>query len=161
MSFAARLVRLLIVLAVSVAVLTASVIVIAPRVAELVGSHVSDHATISLEPLAERSYVYDRYGNVLGTLAGEQNRVKVKLSQISKPMMQTVIAIEDEHFYSHHGVNVRSIARAFSANLEQAASSRVARRSPSSSSRTPSSAPTAASPGRCARRSSPSSSRRR
>jgi penicillin-binding protein 1A len=119
MSYAARLVRLLIVLAASVAVLTASAIVIAPRAAELVGSHVSDHATISLEPLSERSYVYDRYGNLLGTLVSEQNRVKVKLGQISKPMIKTVIAIEDEHFYSHHGVNVRSIARAFSANLEQ------------------------------------------
>ena len=34
-------------------------------------------------------------------------------------MVETVIAIEDEHFYSHNGVNVRSIVRAFSANLEQ------------------------------------------
>jgi penicillin-binding protein 1A len=119
MSFAARLVRLLIVLAASVAVLSASAVVIAPRAAELIGAHVSDHATISLEPLSERSYVYDRFGNLLGTLVNEQNRVQVKLSEISKPMIKTVIAIEDEHFYSHHGVNVRSIARAFSANLEQ------------------------------------------
>ena len=79
----------------------------------------SDHATISLEPLSERSYVYDRFGNLLGTLVNEQNRVQVPLDQISEPMVETVIAVEDEHFYSHNGVNLRSIVRAFSANLEQ------------------------------------------
>jgi penicillin-binding protein 1A len=55
----------------------------------------------------------------MGTLVNEQNRVQVKLGQIAKPMIKTVIAIEDEHFYRHKGVNIRSIARAFSANLEQ------------------------------------------
>ena len=119
MSLAFRAVRLFVVLATSVAVLTASALVVAPRVAKLVGAHVSDHATISLEPLSERSYVYDRFGGLLGTLVNEQNRVQVRLDQISEPMVETVIAIEDEHFYSHNGVNVRSIVRAFSANLEQ------------------------------------------
>ena len=119
MSLAFRAVRLFVVLATSVAVLTASALVVAPRVAKLVGAHVSDHATISLEPLSERSYVYDRFGDLLGTLVNEQNRVQVRLDQISEPMVETVIAIEDEHFYSHNGVNVRSIVRAFSANLEQ------------------------------------------
>jgi penicillin-binding protein 1A len=119
MSLAFRAVRLFVVLATSVAVLTASALVVAPRVAKLVGAHVSDHATISLEPLSERSYVYDRFGGLLGTLVNEQNRVQVRLDQISEPMVETVIAIEDEHFYAHNGVNVRSIVRAFSANLEQ------------------------------------------
>jgi penicillin-binding protein 1A len=119
MSFVARTVRLLLVLTVSVGVLSASALVIAPRAAKLFGSHVSDHATISLEPLSERSYVYDRFGHLLGTLVSEQNRVQIRLDQIAESMIKTVIAIEDEHFYSHKGVNVRSIARAFSANLEQ------------------------------------------
>src|SRR4051812_23869772 len=99
-----RLVRLLFTVGLAVAVLAATAVVIAPRVAELVSAHISDHAKISLDTLSERSYIYDRYGNKLATLVADQNRVQVPLEQISKEMVKTVLAVEDEHFYQHHGV---------------------------------------------------------
>jgi len=115
--FVLRLLRLVLTVGLAMAVVAATAVVIAPRVAELVSAHVSDHAHVSLDPLSERSYIYDRYGNKLATLVADQNRVQVPLKQISTEMVHTVLAVEDEHFYQHHGVNVKSIGRAFSANI--------------------------------------------
>jgi hypothetical protein len=52
-----------------VAVLTASAVVVGPKVVELVGAHTSDHERLSLKPLAERSYIFDSAGNLLASLA--------------------------------------------------------------------------------------------
>ena len=74
-------------------------------------------------------------------------------------MQQAIVAVEDQRFYEHNGVDMRGIVRAALAGHPQhRPSSRAARRSRSSSSRTPTSATSGRSPARCARPRSPGSS---
>jgi len=56
-------------------------------------------------------------GTVIAELHGEQHREKVSLDQISPYLQQAVIAIEDERFYQHSGVDWKAIARAFWTNV--------------------------------------------
>ncbi|MDX6582232.1 MAG: penicillin-binding protein [Solirubrobacterales bacterium] len=61
---------------------------------------------------AENSVVYDAYGNKLATLTNNQGRVFVSSDQISPVMKEAVVAIEDQRFYEHNGVDFQGIARA-------------------------------------------------
>ena len=64
------------------------------------------------------SHVYDRYGNEIATLYGEQNRIMTNLGEIPMHVQQAFIAIEDERFYSHIGIDPIAIVRSFFANLK-------------------------------------------
>ncbi len=64
----------------------------------------------------ETTYIYDIKGKPLASLHGEANREVVKLQDISPNLKRAVIAMEDSHFYLHHGVNPNSVGRAFLAN---------------------------------------------
>jgi membrane peptidoglycan carboxypeptidase len=115
-----RLFRFVFAMTASIAVMAAAVAVMAPRVVDLVSAHHSDHERLSLKPLAERSYIYDRAGNKLGTLINSknQNRVQVPLAEVPETVVGSILAAEDANFYKHSGVNVRSIARAVNANIQ-------------------------------------------
>ena len=64
-------------------------------------------------PHGYRSNVLDRDGNVVLTLSGEaSNRVYVKLSEVPESLQEAVVAIEDERFYEHFGIDPRGIMRA-------------------------------------------------
>jgi penicillin-binding protein 1A len=64
------------------------------------------------------TYVYAGDGHtVLAILRGQQARVIVPSSQISPWMKHAIVAIEDKRFYEHRGVDVRSMARAFWADV--------------------------------------------
>lgn len=67
----------------------------------------------------ETTYIYDVKGKELASLHGEANREVVKLDQINPNLKRAVIAIEDSHFYLHHGINPNSVGRALLANWEQ------------------------------------------
>jgi len=58
------------------------------------------------------SIVFDRDGNEIDRFIGSENREFVTLREIPVNMRNAIIAIEDERFYSHNGVDLRSIARA-------------------------------------------------
>jgi membrane peptidoglycan carboxypeptidase len=62
-------------------------------------------------PLAQTTTVYAANGTQLGTLADE-NRKVVSIKQIPKMVRDAVIAIEDDRFYEHKGIDFRGIARA-------------------------------------------------
>ncbi len=66
----------------------------------------------------ETSYIYDIKGKELASLHGEANREVVKLDKISPNLKRAVLAMEDSHFYMHHGINPNSIGRAILMNLE-------------------------------------------
>lgn len=58
------------------------------------------------------SVVLSSEGNVIGYI-GEKNRYEVKgLSQISKHVVNALIATEDRDFYNHDGVSYKGLARA-------------------------------------------------
>lgn len=119
MVYLSRFLRFAATMVAIVAVLSASLAIAAPQVVRLVGAHRSDHERISLRPLAERSYIFDSRGNLQGTLINSenQNRVQVDLKEVPETVKGAVLAAEDEHFYQHKGVNLRSIGRAVDANL--------------------------------------------
>lgn len=70
---------------------------------------------------AETSYIYDIEGTLLSSIHDEANREVVDLNEISPNLKRAVLAIEDSYFFSHHGINPSSIARAFLANLKEGA----------------------------------------
>ncbi|PSB18855.1 penicillin-binding protein 1A [Phormidesmis priestleyi ULC007] len=66
---------------------------------------------------SETTHIYDIKGKQLASIHGEANREVVTLDKISPHLKRAVIAIEDSYFYSHQGVNVGAVARAFSQNF--------------------------------------------
>lgn len=64
----------------------------------------------------ESSTVYAADGTLLYTFHAEENRKVVPLDEIPRHVQDAVIAIEDERFYRHRGVDVRAIMRALRAN---------------------------------------------
>lgn len=70
-------------------------------------------------PVAQTSYVYAADGSLIAEWHGEQDRTFVSLEQIPETLQNAVIAVEDERFYQHKGVDIEAIVRAFKANGEE------------------------------------------
>ena len=64
------------------------------------------------------SEVFDASGKSLGFVQSDVLREPVKLSKVPDSLRQATIAIEDENFYEHGGVDYAAIARAGLENLE-------------------------------------------
>jgi len=58
----------------------------------------------------EASIVYDTNGKILGKYY-LQDRTEVKLEDISPFLIEALIATEDKRFYTHKGIDARSLAR--------------------------------------------------
>lgn len=67
-------------------------------------------------PLSQQSRIYASDGSLLATFYA-QNRIVVPLDEVSEAMQNAVVAIEDERFWEHGGVDVRGITRALANNL--------------------------------------------
>jgi penicillin-binding protein 1A len=65
---------------------------------------------------ARTSIVYAADGSVLAEWHGEQDRKLVTFDEIGRPMRDAIVAVEDERFFEHHGVDYEAIARAMSAD---------------------------------------------
>ena len=63
------------------------------------------------------SLVYDSNGNEIATIHAAENRMPVKLDQVPQNLQDAFVAVEDNRFYDHIGVDPRGIARAIWANL--------------------------------------------
>ena len=57
--------------------------------------------------LAANSSIFDSEGNVIAELNGDENRKIVTLEEMSPYLPKAYIAIEDERFESHHGVDMK------------------------------------------------------
>jgi penicillin-binding protein 1A len=66
---------------------------------------------------SETSMVFDQDGEIIDELHGEQNRIPVPLEKIPNNLINAFIAIEDQYFYSHKGVNIRSIIGSLVTNI--------------------------------------------
>ena len=73
-----------------------------------------DISDVNIMPSGNATFVYDADGNQLQKLsAPSANRVSVSIDQIPLDMQHAIVAIEDERFYEHHGIDIKGIVRAF------------------------------------------------
>jgi penicillin-binding protein 1A len=68
-------------------------------------------------PRAVNTVIYDRHGQLIAELHGAENRELVRSGKIPQAMKDATVAVEDERFYEHHGVDYQGIARALILNL--------------------------------------------
>ncbi len=77
---------------------------------------------LSVQPpaVALSSFIYDKDGNEITFFRGEQHRVNVEsLDEVPRHLQNAVIAIEDERFWQHSGIDLRAILRAARSNLNE------------------------------------------
>lgn len=99
--------------------LAVGVLALIPAVHAL-GSSLQGHAqtaNVTLDPLAQRSLVYDHNGDLLASLHADQNRSPVPLEKVPAVVQDAVLDVEDNRFYDHGGVDLRSLVRAFRTNV--------------------------------------------
>lgn len=72
-----------------------------------------DISNLSVAPSESATYIYNSDGSVMQKLSlATANRTIVTLDQIPLDMQHAVVAIEDERFYKHNGIDIRGIIRA-------------------------------------------------
>lgn len=84
----------------------------------LLGKSAADELTPQKPPtvsLSRRSQILDRNGHVMATLFSE-NRVPIKLGDVPDLARKALIAIEDNRFYEHRGIDVKGTLRALAHN---------------------------------------------
>lgn len=58
------------------------------------------------------TFVYDSEGKLIKELTGEENRRIITISEMPSNLPKAFVAIEDERFYEHHGVDIKRTAAA-------------------------------------------------
>ena len=113
--------RLIAVILAGALFITGVTVAIAPRLWGAANSHEESPVVLpQFEPLAQRSYVYDRNGAEIAVFEKE-NVQPFSLAQVPQPVIDAVLAVEDFEFFNHHGVNVRSLLRATLSNFSSGA----------------------------------------
>ncbi len=73
-----------------------------------------------LDAMESASVIFDRFGNVMGRIF-TQNREQVPFNELSKNLVNAVVAREDSRFYEHKGVDYKGVARALWVNWREGA----------------------------------------
>ncbi|MBQ7453645.1 MAG: penicillin-binding protein 1A [Selenomonadaceae bacterium] len=63
------------------------------------------------------SQIYDSAGNEIANIHATENRMPVKIEQIPVNLQNAFIAVEDNRFYEHKGVDPRGLLRAIYTNI--------------------------------------------
>lgn len=77
--------------------------------------------SLERRPTTLNTTIYAKNGEVIAELHGAENRVKIKSAQIPQVMKNATVAVEDERFFTHHGVDPQGIARAMVQNIKAGA----------------------------------------
>lgn len=64
------------------------------------------------ENLQLTTFIYDKDGNKIEELHGNEDRILVEYNDLPKHAINSIIAIEDERFFSHKGVDIKRTAGA-------------------------------------------------
>lgn len=83
-------------------------------------------AACQLEPIDDpglgtrglTSVVYASDGSVLAEWHAEEDRALVTYDELPRPLIDAVVAIEDQRFWQHAGVDLHALARAIVANID-------------------------------------------
>ena len=76
----------------------------------VVAIFVNDDWSMSKDDLTLKSIdtiIYDKDGNEIANVSGEEKRRTVSLSEIPKTLQDAYVAIEDKRFYQHKGVDIK------------------------------------------------------
>lgn len=98
-------------------VMAAAALTVIPQLVTIVTAYESEAPDLALADLAQRSSMLAADGTFLSFLVQEQNREPVTLDQIPQPVIDAVLAMEDNAFYQHNGVNYRAVFRALVTNI--------------------------------------------
>lgn len=72
-----------------------------------------DMNDIDVSPSNFSTFVYDNEGNQISKLvAADSNRILVSSEKIPQDLKDAFVAIEDERFYSHNGIDIKGLIRA-------------------------------------------------
>ena len=119
------LVRLVLIVAFGAVGVTVGILLLAPagneayQAGDLYLSEEGD--PVALPELAKPSVVFAADDVSIGQFTAEIDRTPVTLDHIPMHVRQAVLAIEDDRFYDHQGVEFASIARALMSNVESGA----------------------------------------
>ena len=72
---------------------------------------------LNLSPGAQRTEVYDSQGKEIGILRYDIDRELVNIDQVPAEVLATLLAVEDNKFWLHNGVDIRAISRAMIQNV--------------------------------------------
>ncbi len=106
---AALVIKILIIILLLVAVVGAGI-----TIGAIYGAF-GDEFKITVEELvkpASNSIIYDSDGNVIAELSGDANRKNITLEDMSPYLANAYVAIEDERFEKHHGVDLLRTGKA-------------------------------------------------
>jgi penicillin-binding protein 1A len=98
-----------------------SVVLLTPVVGSVAQAVDTESPAVDLDRLddfAVRSYVYADDGSLLATLFGPENRQPVLLDEVPEPVVASILAVEDNEFWNHGGVNIFAIGRALFRNVD-------------------------------------------
>jgi penicillin-binding protein 1A len=108
---------MLLVIAAGSLLIVAIVVAVGPRLWDIVNAHSEDPVVLpEFEPLAQRTYVYDADGNEIAVYELE-NSQPIKYADMPEQVIEAFLVIEDKEFFTHDGVNVRSLFRATLSNF--------------------------------------------
>ncbi len=109
--------RLAAVVSAGALLITAVVVAFAPRAWQAANAHEQVPVALpSFDGLSQRTYVYDVAGDVIAVFERE-NSQPIHLAQVPVGVVKAILAVEDNSFYEHKGVNVRSLIRATLSNF--------------------------------------------
>ena len=109
--------RLLLIVAAGALLLTATVVGVAPRVWSTANAHEELPVVLpEFEALAQRSYVYDVNGQEIAFYELE-NSQPIAYEDIPQVVIDAFLVVEDNEFFTHEGINVRSLVRATLSNF--------------------------------------------
>lgn len=78
-----------------------------------------DISQMTVAPTRFSTFIYDSEGNQTAKLvASDSNRIPVTMDKIPEDLAHAFVAIEDERFYEHNGIDIKGIMRAFVVGLK-------------------------------------------
>lgn len=70
-------------------------------------------STVNVTPTGFSTFAYDSQGNQIAKLVAEDsNRIPITWDKVPQDLADAFVAIEDERFYEHNGIDIKGIMRA-------------------------------------------------